>query len=49
MFYSPGQCAIKAQQNYFTSGTLPAKGTVCEQDFGVFSGKTIVDSFGLGA
>ncbi|KAF1949635.1 alpha/beta-hydrolase [Byssothecium circinans] len=47
VMYSPGQCAIKAVANYFTNGTLPAKGTVCEQDFDVFSGKSIKDSFDL--
>ena len=46
VLYSPGQCAIKAVQDYFTNGTLPAPGTVCEQDFDVFSGKTVRDSFG---
>ncbi|CAO2658414.1 Nn.00g061370.m01.CDS01 [Neocucurbitaria sp. VM-36] len=46
LLYSPGQCGIKAVQDYFTNGTLPAPGTVCEQDFDVFSGKSISDSFG---
>ncbi|KAJ4365075.1 hypothetical protein N0V83_008692 [Neocucurbitaria cava] len=46
VLYSPGQCAIKAVQDYFTNGTLPAPGTVCEQDFDVFSGKGVRDSFG---
>ncbi|KAF2265018.1 alpha/beta-hydrolase [Lojkania enalia] len=39
VLYSPGQCAIKAVQDYFTNGTLPEPGTICEQDFDVFSGK----------
>lgn len=47
VLYSPGQCAIKAVQDYFTNGTLPEAGKVCEQDFGVFSGKSIEESFGL--
>ncbi|PSN71883.1 alpha/beta-hydrolase [Corynespora cassiicola Philippines] len=48
VIYSPGQCAIQAIQKYFEDGTLPYPGTICEQDFGVFEGKSILDSFGLG-
>ncbi|KAH7095369.1 proteinase [Paraphoma chrysanthemicola] len=47
VMYSPGQCAINAVQTYFTNGTLPNPGTTCEQDYGIFSGKTIWDSFGV--
>ncbi|KAF2676598.1 alpha/beta-hydrolase [Lentithecium fluviatile CBS 122367] len=49
VLYSPGQCAIKAVQDYFTNGTLPEPGTVCEQEFDIFSGKTRQDSFVSGA
>jgi hypothetical protein len=47
VMYSPGQCAIKAVRDYFTNGTLPEPGTVCEQDFDIFSGKSYRDSFDL--
>ncbi|KAF2158972.1 hypothetical protein M409DRAFT_30507 [Zasmidium cellare ATCC 36951] len=44
---SPGQCAIKAMQAYFTNGTLPELNTVCEQDFNIFSGQSPLDSYNL--
>ena len=43
--YSPGQCAINAIRAYFHNGTLPEPGTVCEQDFDVFSGHKFRESF----
>jgi hypothetical protein len=43
--YFPGQCAIQAVRDYFNNGTLPAEGTVCEQDYDVFSGKSMTNSF----
>ena len=45
VMYSPGQCAIKAISDYFTNGALPKINTTGEQDFGVFEGKRIKDSF----
>ncbi|OAG09644.1 alpha/beta-hydrolase [Paraphaeosphaeria sporulosa] len=45
VLYSPGQCAIQAVRDYFNNGTLPAAGTVCEQDYDVFSGVAITESF----
>jgi hypothetical protein len=47
VMYSPGQCAIEKIKNYFVEGKLPEPGTVCEQDYTVFSGKKVADSFGL--
>jgi len=45
--YSPGTCAITATAAYFVNGTMPEEGTVCEQDFGIFSGKSLNDTLNL--
>ncbi|KAI4703753.1 hypothetical protein J4E89_009722 [Alternaria sp. Ai002NY15] len=47
VMYSPGTCAITATAAYFVNGTMPEEGTVCEQDFGIFSGKSLNDTLDL--
>jgi hypothetical protein len=45
--YSPGVCAITASAEYFVNGTTPAEGTVCQQDFPIFSGRGMNDTLDL--
>ncbi|KAI4605006.1 hypothetical protein J4E83_010877 [Alternaria metachromatica] len=47
VMYSPGTCAITATAAYFVNGTMPEEGAVCEQDFGIFSGKSLNDTLNL--
>ncbi|KAH6858835.1 TAP-like protein-domain-containing protein [Alternaria rosae] len=47
VMYSPGACAITATAAYFVNGTMPEEGTVCEQDFGIFSGKGLNETLDL--
>ncbi|KAF7681055.1 hypothetical protein GT037_000031 [Alternaria burnsii] len=47
VMYSPGICAISASADYFVNGTMPEEGTVCEQDFNSFSGKSMSDTLDL--
>ena len=39
----PSLCTAKAVRAYFTNGTLPANGTVCETDVPLFTNLTYQD------
>ncbi|KAL8789720.1 MAG: hypothetical protein Q9213_000970 [Squamulea squamosa] len=43
----PSVCTARAVRDYFLNGTLPAAGTKCPPDFGLFSNKTLEDSLAL--
>ncbi|KAL8768837.1 MAG: hypothetical protein Q9209_005018 [Squamulea sp. 1 TL-2023] len=43
----PSVCTARAIRDYFLNGTLPAAGTKCPPDFGLFSNTTVADSLAL--